>query len=87
MPPYYVWFAYGHKKSPNTTHGQITLPLVKKYFCVAKMRILFEYPITLDEYFFAFPLYKDTKKQGEKRMKVPIYRGCKEFYYSFFVAE
>lgn len=79
MPPYYVWFAYGHKKGPNTTHGQITLSLVKKYFCAANMRILFEYPITLDEYFFAFHSLK-LPKNGEKRRKVPIYRHCKEAY-------
>lgn len=49
--------------------GQTRCPDVFKNFSAANMRILFEYPITLDEYFFAFHSLKVRKNREKSKGK------------------
>lgn len=57
--------------------GRMTPSLVFKNFSVAKVRILFEYPITLDEYFSAFhslKVRKNREKSKEKSLLIGVVR-------------
>lgn len=57
--------------------GRMTPSRVFKNFSAANMRILFEYPITLDEYFFAFhslKLRKNREKSKRKSLSIGVVR-------------
>lgn len=54
--------------------GRMTPSRVFKNFSTANMRILFEYPITLDEYFLLFHSLKLAKNR-EKNKRKPLFIG------------
>lgn len=69
----------GIKKAQTQRTGQITPSRIKKTFALQTYEFFLIIQHACCDY-FVFPLSKDTKKQGEKQRKSPVYRCYKEVY-------
>lgn len=65
--------------------GQTRCPDVFKNFSAANMRILFEYPITLDEYFFAFHSLKIRKNRESGKQNTLFIGVVRRFIKEIFL--